>query len=167
MGKIKMFLENWWEKPTYSTQLDKFNWDWIEDYLLEHIDGGQLEIVTSDNDRVHDILKQSFYKNTEIVYLNSKEVDKWDRHTKKSDMLKEINHNSKVIMVVIDIKHPKRIKGNLDLDGYTFDTFKHLFGKFVRVNKGLKVTISYNKISSDPYNEPLSRSVVSIMLAKD
>lgn len=163
-----MFLENWWEKPTYSTQLDKFNWDWIEDYLLDHIDGGQVEIVTSDDDRVNDILKQSFYRNTEIVYLNSKEVDKWDRHTKKSDMQKEIIPNSKIIRVVIDIKHPKgRIKGNLDLDGYTFDTFKHLFGKFVRVNGDLKVTISYNKISSDTYSEPLYRSVVNIMLAKD
>lgn len=67
-----------------------------------------------------------------------------------------------VTYMMFTINQPRdRIRGNLDVKGYTLDTIKYYLDKFVRYSK-VPVNIYVKDIMTNTYNDPLSTSVVRI-----
>lgn len=133
----------------------------VSDYLIEFIDDDeQFEIEESELIYTQAELSHAYNKSgyVHIIYANSNPVD---RHDTNPDINFDESKDG-VTYLLIKLYHPKgRVKGNLDLSGYTMSMLKHYFKKFVRLSK-VPVNILIKIIDSNMYNEPLSVSIVRI-----
>lgn len=155
--KILKFDESkWWESNPWKMSPEE-----VSDYLIEFIDDDeQFEIEENELIYTQAELAHAYKKSGYVhpIYANSNPVDRYDTNP-------DINFDESkdgVTYLLIKLYHPKgRVKGNLDLTGYTTSMLKHYFKKFVRMSK-VPVNILIKIIDSDMYNEPLSRSIVRI-----
>jgi hypothetical protein len=155
MKILKFNEKKWWESDPWKMDSEE-----VMDYLIEFIDDDeQFEIETNDLIYTQTELAQAYKSPGYVhpIYVQSKPIDRFESPDVDFDETKD-----GVTYLLIKLYHPKgRIKGNLDLDGYTRSMLKHYFKKFVRMSE-VPVNILIKIIDSNLYNEPLSRSIVRI-----
>jgi hypothetical protein len=132
----------------------------IEDFILDYVDTGQITVKSLDQNTIRDVRSNyKYFTNKKLVYKNSESSDKYLRD--------RVNYtdfdSSRTVSLLIEIPHPRRIKGNLDLHGYTFDTIKYVFRRFIEFTKGdYLVDIWIEILQTNMYYEPLSEVIVNI-----
>jgi len=145
-------------KINESSDPERMASDEIQDYFLEFTDKDDHVIVNNS-------LSQDDLDNMWInrgfpypIYLSSVPVDKYGvKLISPFDVSKD-----GLTYLFFTINHPKgRIKGNLDLTGYTTDTIKYYLKKFIRHSR-VPINAYTKIITSSPYNDPLSTSIVRI-----
>lgn len=134
--------------------------DEIQDYFLEITDEENDHVVIEDKtqEELNFMWGNRSYFNPDPIYLNSNRVDKYGvKKISTFDPSKD-----EVTYMMFTINHPKyRIKGNLDLKGYTLDTIQYYLKKFVRHSK-VPVNIYVREVTTSMYDDPLSTSIVRI-----
>lgn len=143
--------------------------DEIQDYFLELTDRDKNEVTIEDKtqEELAFIWEKRHYVGPLPIYLNSKKIDRYlpTKYLAKHNMSTTSPFNpskDEVTYMMFTINQPRdRIRGNLDVKGYTLDTIKYYLDKFVRYSK-VPVNIYVKDIMTNTYNDPLSTSVVRI-----
>jgi hypothetical protein len=154
MSKIKRFNEILIEESVRILSPEE-----IEDCILDYTDTGEVNVKSLDQHTIRDVRKNYPYSNKKLVYKNSESIDKYLR-----DQVKYTDFDSsRTVSLLIEIPHPRRIKGNLDLDGYTFDTIKYVFRRFIEFTKvDYLVDIWIEILQTNVYDEPLAEVIVNV-----
>lgn len=149
-----------WQKLNTTNESYSMSSDEIQDYFLELTDKDDEHVVIEDRNQeeLNFIWGSISHLKPDPIYLNSKEVDKYGvKKISDFDPSKD-----RVTYMMFKINHPKyRVKGNLDLRGYTLDTIKYYLKKFVRHSK-VPVNVYVVTIGDNMYVDPLSKSIIKI-----
>jgi hypothetical protein len=134
--------------------------DEVEDYFIEFLDDGDINIVESEQDELHRQWRGRSNIYLDYLYINSVKINKFDSHQKKIESPTINTSKENVTYLKIEILQPKwRAKGNLDIRGYTIDTMDYLFRKFARhINCNILIKI----MDQDLFGDILSKSIVRI-----
>lgn len=134
--------------------------DEVEDYFIEFLDDGDINIVESEQDELHRQWRDRSNIYLHYLYINSVKINKFDSHQKKIQSPTINTSKENVTYLKIEILQPKwRAKGNLDIRGYTIDTMDYLFRKFTRhINCNILIKI----MDQDLFGDILSKSIVRI-----
>jgi hypothetical protein len=132
----------------------------IEDYFIEYVDNDTINIKSDDKDVIDAIRQIHIYSNKKFIYKNSEKVDKWEREVVKINDYDSYKKTS----FLVEIKHPMRIKGNLDLNGYTIATIADVLRRFVEITKKeYLVDIFVEIIATNMYHDPLSECIITVV----
>lgn len=145
-------------KINESSEPERMASDEIQDYFLELTDKDD-EVVINNNLSQDDLDNMWVNKGFSYpIYLSSMPVDKYGvKLISPFDASKD-----GLTYLFFTINHPKyRIKGNLDLIGYTRDTIKYYLKKFIRHSR-VPINVYTKIISDNMMNDPLSTSIVRI-----
>lgn len=153
MKWIKLY-EAWWDilnKEGYPT------YEEVVDYFIDRVDNGKIEVEEFQS---QEVLDQEFNQThrvlRKVIYFKNEKVDKRTSDTWTAGGV------SALVYLKVSLPHPRsRIKGNLDLRGYTIDALQDYLKKFVK-RSGYKVNIIIAIQDTNTYQEPLSRSIVRI-----
>lgn len=134
--------------------------DEVQDYFIEFLDKEEINIVESEQDELHRRWRNRSIIYLHYLYIESKKINKFDSNQKKMEFPTIQSSKENVTYLEIEIPQPKyRIRGNLDVSGYTIDMIAYLFEKFTR---HISCNILIKIMDQDLYGDILSRSVVRI-----
>lgn len=158
MKCIRLF-ESWWHKQ-YLNKEGYPTYEDIVDYFIDRIDKGDIEVEDFQSQEVLDReYNQSHHVNRKVIYFKNEEVDKFKTTRDYQASPEEVQA---LVYLKVSIPHPRySMRGNLYLIGYTTDTLQYYLKKFV-MRSGYKVNIIVCIQDTNPYQEPLSKSIVRI-----
>ncbi len=134
--------------------------DEVQDYFIEFLDKEEINIVESEQGELHRRWRNRSIIYLHYLYIESKKINKFDSNQKKIKFPTIQSSKENVTYLEIEIPQPKwRIRGNLDVSGYTIDMIAYLFEKFTR---HLSCNILIKIMDQDLYGDILSRSIVRI-----
>ena len=171
MKWIKLYES--WEHNDYLNREDYPKDDEIIDYFLDKVDQQEIDLDQSQSQEVlhreYVQLSTSYYHNRKIIYFKNQEVDKY-KNRKDYETIgpvesyqkeKDADNLQALVYLKVFLPHPRGIRGNLSLDGYTIDILQHYFKKFV-MRSGYMVNIIVSIKQTNIYVNPLSESIVRI-----